>query len=471
MTTDHDLVERLTRHRTLGSAPRAELEWLVTQGEYRQYPANHVAVRRAEGRPPGMIILLSGHASITVDRGAGRHKAIEWYGGDVMGLLPYSRMGAPPGDSVTEEPSEALVILGKHFPEMIRQCNEVTSTLVHIMIDRARQFTSSDLNDEKMVSLGKLAAGLAHELNNPASAVTRSAKQLTERLIAADAAARRLGAARLTSEQTAALETARAICLARHSAAVHSPIQQFDRENEITDWLLEHAADDSTAEQLAETAVTVDALDNLAAVLDGETLDQALRWIATGCSVRGLGMEIEQAASRIFDLVSAVKGFTYMDQAKTPQPVDVCEGLRNTLAVLASKARSKSVGLAIESDKNIPRIDGFGGELNQVWANLIDNAIDAVATSGLIKVTATHENDTVVVRIIDDGPGIPPEIRDRVFDPFFTTKPVGAGTGLGLDIARRLVRRNGGEIDIESSPGRTAVIVTLPVTTQDSQGA
>ncbi len=377
-------------------------------------------------------------------------------------------MSSPPGDSAAEEPTEYLVIREQDFSAMVAACHEVTSRLVHIMVDRTRQFTSSDLLDEKMISLGKLAAGLAHELNNPASAAARSAKQLTQRLIAADIAARRLGAVQLSDEQSAALESTRDLCLSTATPSVRSAIEQADRENEIADWLVDNASDDSAAEQLAETPVTVDALDALAAALDGDTLDRALAWIASGCLVRGLAVEIEEAATRIFNLVSAIKGFTYMDQAVTAQPVDVYAGLRNTLTVLAAKARAKSVGVSITSDSDSLVIDGFGGELNQVWSNLIDNAIDAVGVGGHVSLSAAREQRNVVVRILDDGPGIPREIRDRIFDPFFTTKPVGEGTGLGLDISRRLILRHSGEIRIDSQPGRTEVIVTIPCTMQST---
>jgi len=461
--TESELLDRLTKHRTLGSAPRPELAWLVEHGEYRRLDAESIVAAKSGGRPEGTFIVLSGHASIWVDRGGGKHKVLEWRTGDVMGLLPYSRMGAPPGDTITDEPTEVLLIPSAEFPAMIRDCNEVTSILIHVMIDRARQFTSSDLHDEKMVSLGKLAAGLAHELNNPASAVARSAKQLTDRLIAAEMAARALGAANLSAAQRSMLDATRDSCLAIPTTSVRSPIEHAERENVIEDWLDAHDADSSIAEQLAETAITMEGLENLAQTLDKTTLNAALRWIATGCSVRGLALEIERAAFRISELVTAVKGFTYMDQATVPQPVDVGEGLLNTLAVLKSKARAKSVSVSVNIAENLPKIDGFGGELNQVWVNLIDNAIDAVAESGHVEVSAMCEGQTVVVSVVDDGPGIPEEVRRRIFDPFFTTKPVGQGTGLGLDITRRLVRRHNGDIELETKPGRTEFRVSLPL--------
>ena len=157
-----------------------------------------------------------------------------------------------------------------------------------------------------------------------------------------------------------------------------------------------------------------------------------------------------------------MKGFTYMDHAPSPEPVDIAKGLRDTLSVMGAKARGKSVTLKVDAPADLPRVRGFGGELNQVWANLIDNALDAVEDGGRVTVTARPEGKKVVVRVTDDGPGIPPEVKSRIFDPFFTTKPEGKGTGLGLDIVRRLVDRNDGSIEVESEPGRTEFRVALP---------
>ena len=179
-----------------------------------------------------------------------------------------------------------------------------------------------------------------------------------------------------------------------------------------------------------------------------------------GCSTHQLASQIETAATRIHNLVTAVKGFTYMDQATMPKPVDIGQGLSDTLAVLNAKARGKSVKVTLDVEAGLPRIPGFGGELNQVWANLVDNALDAA--QGHVAVTARRLGPSVVVSVVDDGPGLPREIRDRIFDPFFTTKPVGQGTGLGLDIARRLVSRHLGEIEVESRPGHTEFRVALP---------
>jgi signal transduction histidine kinase len=188
----------------------------------------------------------------------------------------------------------------------------------------------------------------------------------------------------------------------------------------------------------------------------------ALRWLASGCTVRALAQDVERAVSRVHELVSAVKGFTYMDHAPSAEPVDVGRGLTHTLAVMAGKARDKSAALTLRVPPDLPLARGFGGELNQVWANLIDNALDAVRENGRVAVTARAEGPKVVVRVTDDGPGIPAGVQSRIFDPFFTTKAVGKGTGLGLDIVRRLLDKNGGSIEVESEPGRTEFRVALP---------
>jgi signal transduction histidine kinase len=313
-----------------------------------------------------------------------------------------------------------------------------------------------------MASLGKLAAGLAHELNNPASAVARSAEGLTKRLADVESAARAVGALGLNAVQQAALDRARELCLAAAGATFgSSPLAQADREDAITEWLERRNANVTSAYSLAGSSVTIDALDELAEQLDGDALETALRWLVAGCSTLQLATEIETAANKIYTLVAAVKGFTYMDQATMPKPVDVGQGIRDTLAVLNAKARGKSVSIKIDVAKELPRVPGFGGELNQVWANLVDNALDVAKSE--VSISAEKQGRHVVVHVTDDGPGVPDEIKQRIFDPFFTTKPVGKGTGLGLDIARRLVRHHQGEITLESAPGRTQFTVTLPI--------
>ncbi len=467
--TATDLVDRLAAHETLGRAAREELAWLASHGSLRQLNTGDTLAPTG-AMVEGLFVVLSGRIAIFVDRGAGRHKIMEWGEGDVTGLLPYSRMVSPPGDTIAQEPSAVLAVHRDHFRDMIRECHEVTAILVHTMIDRARTFTSSDLHDEKMISLGKLSAGLAHELNNPASAIERSAALLDDRLEDAEGATRALGASRLTEAQFAAVDAVRESCLVTRVPGVRSPIEQAEREEAIADWLAHHGLDVATADALAETAVTFEALDLIAGAVDGPALNAVLRWAAAGCSVRTLASEIQEAAMRISGLVAAIKGFTHMDQATIAEPVDVKQGLGNTVAVLKSKARSKSAAVVVDVAPDLPRVRGFVGELNQIWANLIDNALDAVPDGGRVEVLANRAQQRVVVRIVDNGTGISPGIRERIFDPFFTTKPVGHGTGLGLDIVRRLVRHNDGEIDVDSRPGRTEFRVSLRTAESDGDG-
>jgi signal transduction histidine kinase len=457
-----DLVDRLANHRTLGAAPREELEWLAARGTVRRLAVGDTI--SVKGAPvEGLFVILSGRIATFIDRGSGPQKFAEWRDGDVTGLLPYSRLVAAPGMSIVQEASEVLVVPREHMPALARECNGLTSILVHRMIDRAREFTSSELHDEKMISLGRLSAGLAHELNNPASAIERSASLLAGRVEDVEQAGRTLGTAGLTDAQFDAIDGVRNACAAAPEQGVRSPIEHAEREEAITDWLADRGLDTAAAEALAETAVTTEALDRLAGAVEGPVLSAALRWAAAGCSVRRLAAEIQDAATRIAGLVLAVKGFTHMDQSTAAGPVDLARSLGNTVAVLKSKARGKSVAVSVKVEPDLPRARGFTGELNQIWGNLIDNALDAVPESGRIDVVVGHERDRIVVRIADNGPGIPAEIRDRIFDPFFTTKPAGLGTGLGLDIVRRLVLHNDGAIEVESQPGRTEFRVTLPI--------
>ncbi len=453
------LIDRLLAHRTLGQVPRPQLEWLATVGELRYLAAGEILV--AAGQPVGgMWIMLDGHTSIRVDRGTGANIVMEWHGGDVSGVLPYSRLKGPPGDVKAEAPTEILAVHPSHIPHMIRECYELTEILVHVMLDRARVFKSSELHDEKMASLGRLAAGLAHELNNPASAVARSAKALMAELEALDDATKRFCLLNLSDTQCfsiAALRNERPV-----ANASGSPLEVADREEALADWLDARGIDGVELEPLAASKFDPADFESLSTTVGVDKLGIVLSHISAGQTVRRLASEISIAASRIHALVSAVKGFTYMDQQAARQPCDIGRGLQDTMTVMSAKARAKSVDVTIEVEPNLPPVDAQGGELNQVWSNLLDNAIDATP-NGHVRIIASMPLDKVVVRIIDDGPGVPPAVAARIFDPFFTTKPVGEGTGLGLDIVRRIVHRHDGTIDLHTDHTGTEFRVMFPV--------
>src|SRR5947208_1069947 len=286
-TPSPSLLERLIAHRTLSAAPREQIAWVAAHGALRHLDSGAV-LTSMKGQVEGLHVVLSGHLSIHVDRGTGRRKILDGGGGDVTGLMPYSRLVAPPRDVVAEEPSEVVTVYRNDIPEMIRECQELTAIFVHIMVDRARHFTSSYLHDEKMVSLGRLAAGLAHELNNPASALTRSAKALAASIGSVRTASHDLGAAGLTMEQVAAIDAIRQISISSRVQSVRSPLEQEDRERSIANWLKKHGANPAAAEPLAETDLTFNALDQLASAIDGKALDIALVWLAADFSTHRL---------------------------------------------------------------------------------------------------------------------------------------------------------------------------------------
>jgi signal transduction histidine kinase len=459
VTTEPSLVDRLSRLPNLSRVPREELEWLVEHGSYEVFEPG--AVIGPKGEPIETLwVIVSGLLSVEVDRGVGPRRVIEWTPGELSGMLPYSRMSAPPGDNRVERRAELLAIHQDLFPEMIQRCPTVTAFAVHLMVDRARSFNASDLHDEKMVSLGRLAAGLAHELNNPAAATVRAAKLLTPALADGHAAARAVAEAGLTRAQLATIEEMFVAVVSRPEPDL-SALERADREEEILAWLEAHGASPVCASTIADAPVELEDLERLATSLPSPALDVALRWLSSHRLAKSLAEDIERTADRISGLVGAIKRFTYMDHLAAPEAVDVEPGLRDTLEVLAAKARSKQVRISVDLPDDLPAVRANGGELNQIWLNLLDNALDACAESGRIEIRGERTLQGVVIRVIDDGPGVSPEILPHIFDPFVTTKAPGQGTGLGLDIARRLARSFHGDITVESRPGRTEFAVTL----------
>ena len=386
----------------------------------------------------------------------------DWKSGEISGYLPYSRLTKTPGDVIAEEPLELLSIRNADVKDMTRECYEFTALCVHEMLDRARQFKSEDLLVQKLASLGVLSAGIAHELNNPSSALARSAKELQAFCAEVVVAARALGAAGLSDSQAAALE---ALERAEDTAAsdLQSPLDRADREDAIGAWLEERGLDAALAEPLARSTATHAQLDAVAAVLDRGQLGLALRYVAADLTARRLTGEIERAASRIHEIAAAVKKQTHMDRAPVVEAIPLAENLADTLMLIGSKARKKSVTLELKVESTLPPLQGVVGELNQVWLNLIDNAIDAAPEGGHVAVVVGHERESAVVRVIDDGGGIAEADRDRMFDQFFTTKPVGQGTGLGLSVVQEIVRSHRGSIEVSSRPGHTEFRVCLPV--------
>ncbi len=410
---------------------------------------------------PGLIVLVSGRFSVRVDQRGSEREIREITPGRISGFLPYSRMTNPRGYLVADGPVEFLVIRQEDFREMTRECYDFTAACVQEMLARVRVFKSDDKHQEKMAALGRLSAGLAHELNNPASAVVRGAGELDVSRLDLAAASIALGAAGLDEAALAALRSLEA-ATARGPVEPLAPIERANLEDQCTGWLEVHGAAPGLAYALIEHGVTVADLDDAAAALGHEQLPVVLNYVAAHATARGLAADILSAATRIHSLVAAVKKHTHMDRAPVVEPMGLAEHLADAVTLVRSKASLKNVSLDLTVEDDLPMVMGSVADLNQVWIHLIDNAIDAAEAAGRITVDAARGEGTVVVRVIDDGPGIPVEDQERVFDPFFTTKDVSQGRGLGLDIVRTVVGTHRGIVELSSKPGRTEFRVILP---------
>jgi signal transduction histidine kinase len=438
----------------------ADLEWLSTHMEILEAKAGDLVIRA--GDPAEFLFaILSGEL-----RGVrpGSEQIFVASAGSVTGVLPFSRLTHIPSDVHASGPTRAGRLHKKHFPEMIQQAPNLVPRLVALMSDRIRETTRADNQREKLMALGQLSAGLAHELNNPAAAGQRAADYLKKTVKLFRDASVKLAMLDLPIETRAFL--IRLECdLAEQSGPLTTmdSLDRSDREEVVGAWLDAHGVADGwcLAPDLVDSGCTQETLEKVAASVPAQYLDITLRRLAASVTVTRLVEEIDNSMKRISELVRAVKDYSYMDQMPE-QEVDIHDGIETTLIMLKHRLKN-GVEVVREYDREIPRMLVRGRELNQVWTNLITNAIDAMDGKGRLRIVTKCADGRVLVEVADTGSGIPPEIRDRIFEPFFTTKGVNEGTGLGLDIAARVVRNHGGSIEVASKPGNTVFGVRLPL--------
>ena len=443
-----------------------DLEWFAEHSlEATAAPGDVITI---EGeRAEHMIVVLEGSFTGRIDSASADPTVLHISAGSITGLLPYSRLKKMKMTSRADTPLRVLKFHSSNFQDMMHRMPILGERLVGMLTDRVREFTRLEQQRDKLAALGKLSAGLAHELNNPSAAAVRASEALLdclERL-------RKL-------ERDPSLNDANCAEISVAEEDIHKKLQpavfrdeldRSDREESLITWLEASSVKDpwKVAPMLVEANVEKEHLQRLQEV-SGPAFSAELMRFATMLDMERLAQQIGHSTKRISGLVRAIKEYSYMDQSPV-QPVDIVHGIENTLTILDHKLR-KGISVQRQFAPDLPRVTANGSELNQVWTNLIDNATDAMKGKGALTIRAAREGDVVLVEIADNGPGIPKEDQSHIFEPFFTTKPVGQGTGLGLDAVRRIINKVGGTISFTSVPGDTRFQVRIPVAGRGKQG-
>jgi len=456
-----EVIAALRRLTPLQGLTDDEFLWLATHCREYCIPGGTTLFR--DGDPAAeMMILVRGEIHVRRSRNLGDALFIG-RSGQITGLLPFSRMKTYGGVGYTVADTWTLIYPKELFPEMLEAIPSMANRLVGVLLDRVREVTRIEQQTEKLAALGKLAGNLAHELNNPASAAQRAAAGILGELRVYGNQKFRLGTLCLDDEKLRQVQLwQQSVREAYRQAGGPDAIESSNHEDRINRWLADHGVEETwkISSELAEWGVTPEQLQTLSEIVDTKGLAIVLAQFASSTRAERMTEAMIDSTARIFDLIRAIKDYSYMDQAPI-QEIDVRQGLDNTLAML--QLRLQNVQVTREYAEDLPCISAYGSELNQVWTALLENALDAIEDHGEIRIQVALSGDLLLIEVWDNGPGIPPELKDRVFEPFFTTKAPGKGLGLGLDQVTRIVRKHRGYVRLQSTPGATCFQVRLPV--------
>jgi signal transduction histidine kinase len=459
-------IEDLQSNEVLKNVPEDQLQWLIDESVHYELDTNEMLA--APGDPvTGTHFIMSGKIELYRLQNNQKLLLAELAKGSITGILPFSRAKVAAAYLQCVVPTQIMTFPIEKLREMIRSHFELTQVLVHVMTSRVREFTELEQQNEKMMALGKLSAGLAHELNNPAAAIVRGSASLKDHLQSQPESFKKLISVRMEASEVDLVNEKMFAAIRNKERPMLSMMQRTELEDDITFWLEDENVMDSLdmAENFVEFGFTTEVLDEIEAHIPAAHLGPILGWINTNFTTERMVADLQEASKRIGDLISSVKTFTHMDRGGDKELIDVRSGIRNTITLLNHKLKKSNIEVIEDFDESVPPIHAMVGELNQVWTNLIDNATDALDGQPNAKLTLKtwRDNDFVKTAIIDNGPGIPKEIKSKIFDPFFTTKPIGKGTGLGLDVVIRIVKQHHGSVSATSEPGRTEFLVCFPI--------
>jgi signal transduction histidine kinase len=450
----------------LKDVPAAQLQWFIDNSDNKLFKQGELLLEPGDAMD-ATYILVEGHIRMYILQNKEIREFVSFDPQAIMGYLPFSRGKIANAYAEVMTDSQLLLFPAAKIPLMISLHFELTQALVHILTNRVRNFTALQQQNEKMMALGKLSAGLAHELNNPASAIVRGAYSLKKHLQSVRKTFQDIVDIKISKEKVEMVNAMVNRMLNESEKPTLTMMERSDLEDDMTEWLDDHNISNAPdiAENFVDFGVSIEEANEFLQHLPEPFADAVMNWVNNSLVTEKMVRDMEEASRRIADLVGSVKNFTHMDQGHDKQYADIHDGIKNTLTMLIYKIHKGSIEMKKDFDRTLPPVKAMIGELNQVWTNLIDNALDAMepAGKGVLEIKTKRDKEFVEVSIIDNGPGIPDSIRSQIFDPFFTTKPIGKGTGLGLDVVTRIVQQHRGSIKVNSVPGRTEFIVCFPI--------